>query len=229
MSRSPDSVWYDLGRALGYVASAWTGKTTRGAGARSGSHGGVHRGVGPSADDGPELGDAAVAAIASTVASMAWSAFRSWRGKDGITAGALLRGAAAGAGAAGVVFALSRLSRNGRISVGLDEAGAADLIDDLIDHLLAGAGRGLVYAAVLDPLLPGPPIVRGALAGTADYLALPLGGLFTRLQAFSPIRRVPVISALLDAGETEDDSYLTFLGYGLVLGLLYGDPPAAST
>jgi len=228
MPRSDDSVWYDLGRALGHVASAWTGKTTRAAGARSGPAGGGHRAAAPAGDEDPLFGDAAVAATLSTVASLALSTFRSWRGKGGVTTGALIRGAAAGAGAAGVVFALARLSRKRRGPAGRDEAAAADLIDDLIDRLLAGAGRGLVYAALLDPLLPGPPIVRGALAGTADYLALPLGGLFTRLQAFSPIRRVPVISALLDAGEAEDDSYLTFLGYGLVLGLLYGDPPAAS-
>jgi hypothetical protein len=224
MPRSDDSVWYDLGRALGHVASAWTGKTTRGAGARSGSPAHDPRTGGPSRIEGPVLGDAAAAAIVSTAASLALSAIRSWRGKGGVTTGGLLRGAAAGAGAAGVVFAIARLSPIGRRSTGRDEADAADLIDDLIDRLLAGAGRGLVYAALLDPLLPGPPIVRGALAGTADYLALPLGGLFRRLQEFSPIRRVPVISALLDAGEAEDDSYLTLLGYGLVLGLLYGDP-----
>jgi hypothetical protein len=146
----------------------------------------------------------------------------------GVTTGALFRGAAAGAGAAGVVFAVDRFSQNGGKPVGRDERPAVDLIDDLIDRLLAGAGRGFVYAAILDPLLPGPPIVRGALAGTADYLALPLGGLFSRLQSFSPIRRVPVISALFDTGEARDDSYLTFLAYGLVLGLLYGDPPTES-
>jgi hypothetical protein len=174
------------------------------------------------------LGGAAVAAIASTVASLALSTFRSRRGKGAVTAAALLRGAAAGAGAAGVVFALARLSRNDPSFVSRAEAAATDLIDDLIDRLLAGAGRGLVYAALLDPLLPGPPVVRGALAGTADYLALPLGGLFSRLQSFSPIRRVPVISALLDIGEAEDDGYLTFLAYGLVLGFLYGDPPPES-
>jgi hypothetical protein len=228
MPRSDDSVWYDLGRAFGHVASAWTGRATHPAAARSGSAS-RRSGAGSLSDgENPVVGDATAAAIASTVASLALSMLRSWKKGRGITTGALLRGAAAGAGAAGVVFALARLARKGEDVVGRDETAATDLIDDLIDRLLAGAGRGLVYAALLDPLLPGPPIVRGALAGTADYLALPLGGLFARLQSLSPIRRVPVISALLDTGEADDDSYVTFLAYGLVLGLLYGDPPAES-
>ena len=228
MPRSDDSVWYDLGRAFGHVASAWTGRTTHPPGVRSGSRSRRSGGGNHSDGEGPVVGDAAAAAIASTVASLALSTFRSWRKGGRVTTGALLRGAAAGAGAAGVVFGLARLARKDEDAIGQDESAAAGLIDDLIDRLLAGAGRGLVYAALLDPLLPGPPIVRGALAGTADYLALPLGGLFSRLQSLSPIRRVPVISALLDTGEADDDSYITFLAYGLVLGLLYGDPPAES-
>ena len=94
---------------------------------------------------------------------------------------------------------------------------------DVAGELLAGAGRGLIYAALLEPWLPGPPLVRGALVGTADYLAAPIGGLFVRMQALSPIRRIPVISALLDVGGVRDEPFRLFLLEGVLLGLIYGD------
>ena len=90
--------------------------------------------------------------------------------------------------------------------------------------LLEGAGRGVLYAALLNPFLPGPPLLRGALAGSVDYLASPMGGLFSSLQHLSPIRRIPILSVLLETGDAEADPYLTFLLHGTILGLLYGSP-----
>ena len=130
----------------------------------------------------------------------------------------ILRGAAAGVAAAGAVYAVRALARRG------DEGDDGADRGELTDELLAGAGRGVLYAALLAPHLPGPPIVRGALAGTIDYFAAPLGGFFSALQPLSPIRRVPVISILLETGDAEEDPYLTFLLHGSLLGLLYGAP-----
>jgi hypothetical protein len=133
------------------------------------------------------------------------------------TLGRLVRGAAAGAGAAGILYAA-------RVLLDREDDLAADPAGEAADEILAGAGRGVLYAAVLDPFLPGPPLVRGAMAGTVDYFAAPLGGIFSRLQPLSPVRRVPVLSILLETGDAEDDPYLTFLLHGALLGLLYGEP-----
>lgn len=124
----------------------------------------------------------------------------------------LLRGAAAGAGAAGLTYVVRRF---------MDEVPELDFTDEL----LAGAGRGVVYAAVLEPFLPGHPAVKGALLGTLEYLTAPWGGAFSRLQRLSPVQKLPVIGVLLEAGDAEDDPYLAFLIYGLALGILYGDGP----
>lgn len=138
----------------------------------------------------------------------------------------MIRGALAGAAAAGALFAFRLLFRTERRDA---EGTVADGgVGDVVDELLAGAGRGLIYAALLAPHLPGPPVLRGAIVGTADYLAVPLGGVFSRLQALSPIRRVPVVSILLETGDAEDEPYLTFLAHGMLLGILYGRDAEAS-
>ena len=133
----------------------------------------------------------------------------------------LVKGAVAGAGAAGVLLILRLLStrRTERAP------GDGDDADGLAGELFAGAGRGLIYAALLDPFLPGSPPLRGALVGAAHYVAAPLGGLFFRMQEFSPIRRVPLVSALLDVGTAPDAPIRDFLLEGVLLGLMYGDGP----
>jgi hypothetical protein len=133
------------------------------------------------------------------------------------SSGGLLRGAAAGVGAATAVYLLHAL-----LDRRDDDTGKPPR--EFTDEILAGAGRGVLYAALLAPWIPGPPVLRGAIAGTADYLTAPIGGLFSRLQPLSPIRKVPVISILLETGDAEDDPYLTFLVNGALLGLLYGRP-----
>jgi len=136
----------------------------------------------------------------------------------------ILRGAAAGAGAAGLLAVYHLLRRR---NAGED---LTDLRSDLLDEVLAGAGRGVLYAAVLDPILPGPAVVRGATAGLLDYLLAPWGGVFSRLQGLSPAARIPVVNVLLEMGDAEDDPLLAFLLFGIALGLLTGEaesPPAA--
>ena len=131
----------------------------------------------------------------------------------------LARGALAGAGAAGALLILRHLSAR-RTERGSDDGDASG---NLAGELLAGAGRGIIYAALLDPYLPGSPPLRGALVGTAHYLAAPLGGLFVRMQEYSPIRRVPLVSALLDVGTAPDAPFQDFLLEGVLLALMYGN------
>jgi hypothetical protein len=122
----------------------------------------------------------------------------------------------AGAGAAAIVLVARELMAGPR-----DER--ATEVPDVLDELLNGAGRGIVYAAVVDPFLPGGPVLKGVLAGTLDSLAAPIGGLFARLQPLSPVHRIPVVSALLTIDASETDPFLKHLCNGVLLGLLYGD------
>ncbi len=167
-------------------------------------------------DDGllsPLLSGAASAAAGTAVAS----AVERWVRARRPTLRRLVRGAAAGAGAAGILAASRILLRGDR--------NASDPVPvEVADELLAGAGRGILYAAVLDPVLPGPPLVRGALVGVADYLLAPWGGLFARLRTLSPVAKLPVVSVLLEMGDAEDDPFLAFLLFGIALGILTGDP-----
>ncbi len=158
----------------------------------------------------PHPGNALAAALSSAGASALERCARS-RSPGTMR---LVRGAAAGAGAAGVVYLARRLT---------------DRPDELefTDEILAGAGRGVIYAAVLEPFLPGPPVVRGAILGVVEYITAPWGGTLARLQKLSPARKLPIVGALLEAGDAEDDPFLAFALYGVALGLFYGSqtPP----
>lgn len=161
---------------------------------------------------------AASGLVAGALAALAVSLVRRAGARRAPVRGrSLAKGAVAGAGAAGALLILRLLST--RRTDGASDGGDAG---NLAGELLAGAGRGLIYAALLDPCLPGSPPLRGALVGTAHYLAAPLGGLFVRMQEFSPIRRVPLVSALLDVGTAPDAPFQDFLLEGVLLGLLYG-------
>ena len=181
-------------------------------------HGGAHA-RGP---EGPALpGSAAPSLVAGALTALAVSLVRRAGARRApVGSRSLAKGAVAGAGAAGALLLLRLLStrRMERASDGGDS-------DSLTGELLAGAGRGLIYAALLDPCLPGSPPLRGALVGTAHYLAAPLGGLFARMQEFSPVRRVPLVSALLEVGTAPDAPFQDYLLEGVLLGLIYGNGP----
>ncbi len=159
---------------------------------------------------GSSLDGAIAGAIASAITAGGGKALQRWASSHSPSWRRLLRGAAAGAGAAGVLHLYRRFT------------GDAEGVD-LVDELLAGIGRGMVYTAVLDPLLPGPPIVRGATVGVAEYMLQPWGGLITQLQGLSPARRLPLVGALLETGDAEEDPFVAFVLYGIALGVLSGD------
>lgn len=150
-------------------------------------------------------------AISAALTTAASTALKRWARSHRPGPGRLLRGAAAGAGAAGISLA-------GRALLNRDAPRP-----DVVDTLLAGAGRGVVYAAVLDPILPGPPVVRGAMTGLAEYLLAPRGGLLSRLSGLTVVERLPVVGTLMDAGDDAEDPFLAVLLYGVALGLLTGE------
>jgi len=216
MSRRKDTFWHELGHGLVTALSFLPGGSTRASTSRSGRSKAnfSRRALTP-----PSLTSHTVAG--GVVASLIGSLVTKWSKSRRPSSVALAKGAIAGAGVAGAAL-LVRVLVSRPVRGGMHETEARPVSGEVIDELLAGAGRGLIYAALLAPNLPGPPLLRGALAGTADYLAAPLGGLFSRLQAFSPIRRVPVISILLETGDAEDEPYLAFLIQGMLMGLIYG-------
>lgn len=126
----------------------------------------------------------------------------------------LTRAALAGAGAA---FALS-LFRNGKNGT----SGVGQSPRDPTAELLTGAARGMLYGAVLEPRLPGSPLLRGATFGVMEYVTSPFGGLDGILGASSPHRTMPIIAALLGSSDSAVVSMADHLAFGVTLGLLYG-------
>ena len=131
----------------------------------------------------------------------------------------LTRAALAGAGAA---LALA-LFRNGKNGTRGDESPPDPTV-----ALMTGAARGMLYGAVLEPRLPGSPVLRGATYGIMEYVTSPFGGLDGILGASSPHRTMPIMAALL--GKTDSGagsgSIADHLAFGVTLGLLYGEGSA---
>ncbi len=103
--------------------------------------------------------------------------------------------------------------------------GAPETDSDPLAPVLAGAARGLVYASVVEPRLPGPPLLRGAAYGGLEFAASPWGGLEGLLDTLPPHRRVPFLAALLDARDN-DPTLSGHLLFGIILATLYGRGPS---
>ena len=130
----------------------------------------------------------------------------------------LLRASAAGAGAA-LLLDMVKPWLAGRAEVpALDQ--------DAATRLLLGAGQGLLYGTVVEPRVPGPPVVKGAVFAIAEYLADPAGGLTQILGAHMPHSRLPVVSDLLEDLEPHDREVLEHLAFGITLAVLCGASPS---
>lgn len=126
----------------------------------------------------------------------------------------LTRAALAGAGAA-LALSLFRPGKNGT-------AGNGRSPRDPTAEILTGAARGMLYGAVLEPRLPGSPLLRGAAFGVMEYVTSPFGGLDGILGASSPHRTMPIIAALLGPSDAMALSIADHVAFGVTLGLLYG-------
>jgi len=126
----------------------------------------------------------------------------------------LTHAALSGAGAA---LALN-LFRNGKNGM----SGTGQGPPDPTAELLSGAARGVLYGAVLEPRLPGSPLLRGATFGVMEYVTSPFGGLDVILGASSPHRTMPIIAALLGSSDSVAVSVADHVVFGVTLGLLYG-------
>jgi len=135
---------------------------------------------------------------------------------------ALFKAGASGAGAAFLRELLDPLLR-GRLA-------RPRLGSEVTDALLAGAVRGLLYGAVLEPRLPGPAVLRGVVYGSAEYAVSPWGGLSRLMGAGAPHRRFPLLAALSEQRALGEDSYLDHVVFGVALALFYrsAEPEASS-
>lgn len=164
----------------------------------------------------PVVEKAVAAAVVAGGGALVTAALRAWRPRGTPGPIGLARAAAAGAGAAVARMVVQHL---------LGLGGAPERDSDPLAPVLAGAARGLVYASVVEPRLPGPPLLRGAAYGGLEFAASPWGGLEGLLDTLPPHRRVPFLAALLDARDN-DPTLSGHLLFGIILASLYGRGPS---
>jgi hypothetical protein len=168
----------------------------------------VDRSAWPTADD----------LINTGVAALAGKLLDAWRPAKKVTFTRLLRAGAAGAGAA-LLLDLVKPLLGGRAEL-------PTLDRDAGTRLLAGVGQGLLYGAVVEPRVPGPALVKGAVFAMAEYMADPAGGLSRILGSQGPQGRLPIVADLLEDLESEDREILEHLVFGIALAVLCGTAPA---
>ncbi len=158
--------------------------------------------------------------VSSGVAALISGLLDARRPSNGTRLGRLLRAGAAGAGAALLLDVLRPL---------LSGTPSLPTVDrDTGDRVLVGIGQGLVYGAVVEPRVPGPPLLKGALFGSAEYATDLAGGLSHLLGAHAPQGRVPVLGDFLESLDSHDRRYLEHVVFGIALALLYGSSPSSN-
>jgi len=157
--------------------------------------------------------------VASGAVALVAKVLDAWhpRGKTGM--GSLLKAGLAGAGAAAVVE-LVRPFLSGKAEL-------PQLDEDSLNRILVGAGQGILYGVVVEPRLPGAPVLKGALYASAEYALDPMGGISQLLGPHAPLRRVPVLGHLLENLDAHDRAYLEHLAFGVTLAMLYRSSPAS--
>jgi hypothetical protein len=158
--------------------------------------------------------------VASGAVALAAKALDAWRPRHRTGAKDLLKAGLAGAAAAVAVEAVRPLLEG--------RAQLPKLDQHTLERILVGAGQGLVYGAVVEPRLPGPPVLKGALFGSAEFAVDPMGGMGKLLGPQAPLGRVPLLGSLLDGLAPHDRSYAEHVAFGIAVALIYGSRPSSS-
>ena len=158
--------------------------------------------------------------VSAAVAMVVDRALGGWGKRRKTTFSSLIRAGAAGAAAALLVDLLRPLL-HGRAELPVLDGGTSE-------RMLAGVGQGLVYGGVVEPRLPGPALLKGAVYGSAEYAADPLGGLSGVLGSHAPQGRIPVLADAIEGLDAHDRAYLEHVLFGIALALIYGSSPPSS-
>jgi hypothetical protein len=158
--------------------------------------------------------------VASGAVALAAKMLEAWKPRHRTGAKDLLKAGLAGAAAALAVEAVRPLLE-GRVQL-------PELDRRALERILVGAGQGLIYGAVVEPRLPGPAAVKGALYGSAEYAVDPMGGMAGLLGPQAPLRRVPVLGPFLDGLAPHDRSYVEHVAFGIAVALIYGSRPSSN-
>lgn len=224
MTDTTQPLWYQLGYALERTRREPTRERLRDLGRklnafRSGDQGKVsprraEKDARPSpAKESSDGGDDLWGGLAATAGGALVAAIlRGWPPRREPGVAMVARAAAAGA-ATSVLIELGRRMLHDGESV---------QVEDLPDRLLSGAARGLVFGAVAEPRLPGPPILRGLTWGGAEFLLSPLGGLPRLLLRHTPYKRLPLVQSAVKPEDQGEGDLLEHLVFGIALALLAG-------
>ena len=210
---SDTSIWYQLGHALERARHAAPSPRDV-----------VPAGEGEDSDDGQLIPRPAIPSsdelMTAGIALIVDKALEGWTGRrqPGLTL--LLRAAAAGAAAALLTDLIRPLLRADAELPGMDP--------DTAGRILAGLGQGLVYGGVVEPRVPGPAVLKGAVFGSLEYAVHPMGGLTGILGSHTPQRRIPFLGDLLDGLHGDDRAYLEHLVFGIALALIYESSPSSN-
>ena len=211
---SDTSIWYRLGHAIErarHAAPAPSDAVPSVPGADRGSNGKGANGKGaviprPEIPSSDELISAGVALVVD-------KALEGWSGRTSPGVWRLLRAAAAGAAASLLVDLVRPLLR--------DDAELPGIDPDTAGRMLAGLGQGLVYGGVVEPRIPGPALLKGAVYASLEYVVHPVGGLSGILGSHAPQSRIPFVGDALDGLDGAERAYLEHLVFGIALALLY--------
>jgi hypothetical protein len=159
--------------------------------------------------------------VSSGTAALTEKVLDAWQPRERSGLGRLIRAGVAGAAAAFLVEMVRPLIDGERLR-------PPTLDRDMADRLMVGAGQGLVYGGVVEPRLPGPSVVRGALYGSAEYAVDPMGGISHLLGRRAPQARLPLVGHLLEDLDRHDRAYVEHVVFGIALAVLYGSAPSGN-
>lgn len=158
------------------------------------------------------------AVIAAASAAMIGKMLETMPKQRKLRPGRMVRAAAAGAGAA-LARELLRPMMSG-------EQPATTFAERARHAALSGSARGLLYGALVDPRIPGPPLIRGAAYGAIEHLVSPLGGLTALAGPMAPHRRLPFAAELFEGLEHEQQTLMDHIVFGVAMAVLYGARPS---
>jgi hypothetical protein len=213
---SDSSIWFRLGYALERTRQAPASSARKLAKLRERRPAEPRGRLLPSPADWPSADQL----VASGAVALAAKALDAWRPRHRTGAKDLLKAGLAGAAAAVAVEAVRPLLEG--------RAQLPELNQRTLERIVVGAGQGLIYGAVVEPRLPGPAVVKGALYGSAEYAVDPMGGIARLLGSQAPLRRVPMLGALLDGLTPHDRSYVEHVAFGIAVALVYGSSASSS-